>query len=422
MFLSHFSKALTVLTVSAGVLSSISPVTQAQNSTISVNQRTASTTVNPMSHFTVTTTVSNANPKQGETIVYTITFTNNMPTGSTQPYNGASITFTTSNLTYISNGGGGTYRTGSGLNPNTVQWVKPNLGTSGTTSTMTVTAKVPFYARGSITTNTYIGSGSGGPAYGPSDIPSNNASTVITVNEESSIAQSQNSPQNTTDPKIKLITVTCDQQTCGTNTDWKKATISNNKTFRDYICSLHGSFAGQIVLGIDDYNDGLSLNVKKKINSASFREPLLTHQKTYYDFGVTESTRLRRDCLTQNIFAGNINRPVVLGNTTGISSPSNNIDVRAFYDEPINNAPAPGRFTAKNIPVYAYQLRYNIRFAESEKVAKSDLYRSMTGLEGVYNGVSMTQTYYTYQQNGKFKTWENPNKSNANRGWLVYGY
>ena len=171
-----------------------------------------------------------------------------MPTGSTQPYNGASITFTTSNLTYISNGGGGTYRTGSGLNPNTVQWVKPNLGTSGTTSTMTVTAKVPFYARGSITTNTYIGSGSGGPAYGPSDIPSNNASTVITVNEESSIAQSQNSPQNTTDPKIKLITVTCDQQTCGTNTDWKKATISNNKTFRDYICSLHGSFAGICVI------------------------------------------------------------------------------------------------------------------------------------------------------------------------------
>jgi hypothetical protein len=252
--------------------------------------------------------------------------------------------------------------------------------------------------------------------------------TVLTVSAValgsiSPVAQAQNSSQGTSDPKIKLITVTCDQQTCGTNTDWSKAIISNNKTFTDYTCSLHGSFAGQIVLGVDDYNDGFSVNVRKKINSPSFREPLLTNQKTYYDFGVAESTRLRRDCLTQNIFAGNVNGPAVLGNTTGISSPSNNMDVRAFYDEPINNAPVPGRFTAKNIPVYAYQFRYNIRFSESEKVAKSDLYRSMTGLEGVYSGVSMTQTYYTYKmENGKFKTWENPNKSNANRGWLVYGY
>ena len=45
----------------------------------------------------------------------------------------------------------------------------------------------------------------------------------------------------------------------------------------------------------------------------------------------------------------------------------------------------------------------------------------MTGLDGVYNRVTMTHTYYTFKKDGAWRPWENPNKDNVYGGWLVYG-
>jgi hypothetical protein len=257
------------------------------------------------------------------------------------------------------------------------------------------------------------------------------ALTVLTVSvgvlgSLSPITQAQNTVQSSasfslqnptlpnlpsSDPKVKLVTVTCDDQLCGANPDWKKAKISKTNAdgkaaYLDYTCSKNGSFAGQTVLGIDDYSDGISLK-----NFKTYTDPtLLSKVKNEY-------SNLRMTCQYTNEMAGN--NPVYgcRSNLSILSLPT--------YSEYTAPRPTvcvdPGiKPTPTNNPVYAYQFRYNIKFSESEKAAKSNLYRSMTGLDEVYDGVSMTYTYYTYLQNGKFP-WENLNKNNANRGWLVYG-
>ena len=264
------------------------------------------------------------------------------------------------------------------------------------------------------------------------------ALTVLTVSvgvlgSLSPITQAQNTVQSSasfslqnptlpqlpsSDPEVKLVTVTCDDQLCGANPDWKKAKISKTDAagkaaYLDYTCSKNGSFAGQTVLGIDDYSDGISLKNLKTYPDAS-----ITGQSPY-DVVKKEYSNYRMSCQHVNEMAGNNPIYGCRSNLSILSLPT--------YGEYTAPRPTvcvdPGiKPTPTNTPVYAYQYRYNVKFSESEKAAKSNLYRSMTGLDGVYDGVSMTYAYYTYRQpNGQFKLFENPNKDNANRGWLVYG-
>jgi hypothetical protein len=237
----------------------------------------------------------------------------------------------------------------------------------------------------------------------------------VLTQAQSSAPQNPDLPQlPISNPKIKLITLTCNDKSCnsGDSLDWSKATISNKKNYTDYSCIKNGKFAGQIVKGIDDYSDGISLNNFKTYPNAS----IATIPVTPYDKIKSEYDKLRMACQYENQMAGN-NFKYGCSTDAVLSVPK--------YDEvrpEICTDPGIGNSSkSANNTVYAYQFRYNLKFSESEKVDKSNLYRSVTGLDGVYDGVSMTYTYYSYNKDGKFKNWENPNKSNANGGWLIYG-
>ena len=79
--------------------------------------------------------------------------------------------------------------------------------------------------------------------------------------------------------------------------------------------------------------------------------------------------------------------------------------------------------TSANNPLYAYQYRYTYTFPQNRKDDLSNLYRSSTGLNGTYDGIVWTYTYYSYldTQSNSYIQWENPNSGNSNNGFLIYG-
>lgn len=206
------------------------------------------------------------------------------------------------------------------------------------------------------------------------------------------------------DPKIKLITVNCDDTTCMTNgqLDWSKAKISNDKKYTDYTCTGKGNFFGQNIIGIDDYKDGISVkNLKTYSNLTQVQE---------------KYSKLRMSCEHMNLKAGNIINSGCNSVLPITSVPTSDQVAPTVCVDPGTSTNAP----KTESPVFAYQFRYNKSFG-SDVEKNSNLYRDMTGMDGNYDGVGMTYTYYTYQKDGKWTTWENPNKDNKYGGWLVYG-
>ncbi len=189
---------------------------------------------------------------------------------------------------------------------------------------------------------------------------------------------------------------------------------------------------GKGVKGIADYEDGISKNVIKRIKS----DPK-TSSDVSFDEGIKSIPFSYRDCLIQNENAKNVDGEL----DPTISSPKHDADLYAFYKKPASKNPKTS-FTPANNPVFAYQFQYNYQFPSDKKTQLSDTYRSKTGLEGDYEGVLWTYTYFTYKevketmlctadlptsfcQNsitlGDYKPWTNPNQDNSNRGWLIYG-
>ncbi len=234
-----------------------------------------------------------------------------------------------------------------------------------------------------------------------------NAQTASSANNNSAPTNPVLPQLLSSNSKIKLITVNCDDATCTTNgqLDWGKGKVSGDKNYADYTCSGNGTFSGQGVLGIDDYKDGISLkNLKEYPETSKIKD---------------EYSKLKMSCANMNEKAGNIGgcdyTPLNLQTFNDSKRPKT-----TMCGIPAQGVKQGETFVPTNTPVFAYQFRYNKSFG-SEIEKNSNLYREMTGIEGNYDGVGMTYTYYTYQKDGKWTTWENPNKDNKYGGWLVYG-
>jgi len=251
----------------------------------------------------------------------------------------------------------------------------------------------------------------------------------FSLNSQAQTASSANSANNnsaptaptlpgmpSSDPKIKLITVNCDDATCTTNgqLDWSKGKISNDKNYSDYTCSGNKNFFGQNVIGIDDYKDGIMKKFTK--NNPDNLEYLQTRDNRpqfrncdYYQQVARIAPYLKTSCNgipMESVKTGEEKLP--------------RLQEGQFPPVGMCSTPVQKNENPNQTPVFAYQFRYNKSFG-SEVEKNSNLYRDMTGMEGNYDGVGMTYTYYTYQKDGQWTTWENPNKDNIYGGWLVYG-
>ena len=214
---------------------------------------------------------------------------------------------------------------------------------------------------------------------------------------------------------LKLITVSCDSKCDGKNgIDWSKGAVSGGSKYTDFGCTNNTFEANNMskVLGITDYNDGVSINNLKTYPN------FLEIQRTY--------AQNKRYCEYQNQLVGNIGFSCYPVNT-GIMTKSEQDE----YDKTPRLAVCTNPFEKINAkkdtpkgsknPIYTYQFNYKIDFTEDQKESKSELYRKMTGLDGVYDSVVMTWTTYTFQENGVWRKWENPIQKNIYGGWLVYG-
>jgi hypothetical protein len=182
-------------------------------------------------------------------------------------------------------------------------------------------------------------------------------------------------------------------------------------TWAEWDCN-NSFFNDLYMLGIADYEDGIAREAQTILND-SFRT-------NFYLLGGN------RACLDYNKNAGNISSNYCHGNSTSEYVLNQPEDVLSYF--PIN-VPAvecnsvENTFTPANNLVYAYQYRYNYTFPTDQKEQLSEAYRSKTGLDGTYDGIAWTYTYYTYfdSRTNSYISWENPNKGNANGGFLIHG-
>jgi hypothetical protein len=203
--------------------------------------------------------------------------------------------------------------------------------------------------------------------------------------------------------------------------------LSNNGQWADVVC-LPGDavFTGsmQSVLGVADYNDGINLRIDKEIANGE----ILGGNDIRDQYPA-------RNCETYNIKAGNqpgvCDTPGILGDVNPRSADE------LFYALPGCPAPQDGPgFQYTNNPLYIFQFNVDFTFPDDRKQELSETYRDMTQLDGIYDGVTFTYTYYTHRdfqyvqcvttpcppQIGDFLPWENPNQGNEYGGWLVHGY
>lgn len=211
-------------------------------------------------------------------------------------------------------------------------------------------------------------------------------------------------PSLQTEPKINLKVAS----TVMENGKWTgKFDYSNNNNWEnDVKCNtLSSRFNG--MSGMADYNDGISLE--------KFRTyPNVNEIKSLYN------SRYLGSCENLNQKVGNVDvcDYTLLTPETFEESKRPRI---AMCSVPTKEAFSSQEITPKNTPVFAYQYRYEIKFDAQNKTQMSNDYRGMTGTDGDYDGVTFAYTYYTFRENGQWKTWENPNKDNKWGGWLIYG-
>jgi hypothetical protein len=211
-----------------------------------------------------------------------------------------------------------------------------------------------------------------------------------------------------------------------TGSSWGQSNLTNGGNFAEWFCIPNSiTLDGELVKGITDYEDGIS---KAKIKQA---EAEITGGSVNID-----SRMSGRDCANYQVQTRNWSYPcpgdytlpatTLTENydfTTTSTAANCNTDQEVF----IQNSNFPDLYymttVAAEKEVYAYQFQYLYNFPDAQSVELSEQYRSLTGMEGSYNAVMWTYTLYTYYDDttGSYIPWENPNKENANGGFLVYG-
>lgn len=237
------------------------------------------------------------------------------------------------------------------------------------------------------------------------------------------------------EPKINLVVVT---RTSNDNQNWSDPVISNGGAFDEWTCTSDQAFGGDRVYGIADFEDGFFRNAyKEAMNQGIIPAGLLPADLT--DAQIRNYIGAARNCLAVNIEAGNVQGNLCGGNPLDlILNPLRNGDYTEFANMTtkvagcllegvdLSNPSLPASGEQK--PVYSYQYKYVYNFPAAERTDESERFRSLTGLEGDYDGVVYSYTYYTYEncQNtengcGIFTDWYNPVESNDWSGWLVHG-
>ena len=203
-------------------------------------------------------------------------------------------------------------------------------------------------------------------------------------------------------PKIKII-----QKNYNYNFSTRRWGIDNQKSTTSYQEKICSGLYSQGIKGISDYKDGISIAAYNKAKNTS---NFMAISESDLDINL-------RNCNNFNVKAGNL----VPGCGNTYYNAKNNQDYTVFeYEVGCGNYTD---FTPANNSVFAYYFKFNYEFPANQKTELSNTYRSKTGLEGDYNGVVWTYTYYTYKDltTNQYKPWINPNTDNSNSGWLMYG-
>lgn len=223
-------------------------------------------------------------------------------------------------------------------------------------------------------------------------------------------------------PKVQLITVSCDA-TCNTEKglDWSKAKISNNGKYSQMNCG-DATFEGKIINGITDYADGISVNflennpIKSLTNNISYKlnphAGRISMRNCAYYWQKSGNSKYYNPCLETATYTD-----IVKTGQEIMPRLDNNKEIPAL--DCSTASPAINNSASSN-PIFAYQFQYNINFDQSNRENQSKVYSQMTGTTGVYDGVKMTYTYYSFQKNGTWEKWQNPNVGNIYGGWLIY--
>jgi hypothetical protein len=219
--------------------------------------------------------------------------------------------------------------------------------------------------------------------------------------------------ETTTEPSLKLIINSKNWN----GTSWIDDGINpSNGSWQSWECNPDGLFNNTKVLGIADYEDGITLQMKRGLS-----QKLQTEGEDGENFwlasGLLASDSAEGECLIYNRMSGKLEYPL----RTTVSRPKKIDDFNYFYVRPTGSL-GPEDETITGSDVYAYQYRYNYTFPTDQKEQLSEAYRSKTGLDGTYMGIAWTYTYYTYfdSQTNSYISWENPNKDNVNGGFLIY--
>jgi hypothetical protein len=229
-------------------------------------------------------------------------------------------------------------------------------------------------------------------------------SLAVALSPVSVLAEPTNPDTPTPDlsdsPKIKLI-----QKNYNYNFSAKRWEIDNTKSTTSYQEKNCSDLYSQGIKGIADYEDGISKNTY-----ANYPTETRAQVKSLYN-------SKNRACAYFNEMAENY---------MPCDYTRNAVETYASYQmnkAAVCSAPIKENFTPANNPVYSYHLQYKYDFPVNQKTQLSNSYRSLTGLEGDYDGVVWAYTYYTYKdtQTNQYKTWANPNVDNNNSGWLMYG-
>lgn len=243
----------------------------------------------------------------------------------------------------------------------------------------------------SSTNNSYFSSSLG-------NFVSSSSSLGRTISSSSSFSISRglnSSKQTPSSAKISLI-----RQSYVYNSNagqWEFDNLSSTNRYQVKTCQ---ELYPQGILGIADYQDGLSLSILSKNKNLS-----------------QEYISKYRSCQHYNERAGNL--PVVCNYTKNqITDPKKTQNTACE----VKNSTSSVYNSSTNNPVYVYQYQYRYNFPSAQKRVLSEFYRSQTGLAGDYDGIVWVKNFYTYNTGtSRSIPWENPHENNQNEGWLIYG-